>query len=79
MRHGKHFLSMIDRWSSGFLELTMSSLSDLKQLFRTDRGQSLVFPPSEPHAWDVALRNTFAPGSGVTAVMEYYRSSASAT
>lgn len=79
MRHGKHFLSMIDHRSSGFPERTTSLLSDLKQLFRTDRGQCFISPSSGTGAWEAALSDTPAPGSGVSAVMEYHRSNAPAT
>ena len=79
MSHGKHFLSMIDHRSSSFPELTMSLLSHLKQLFSTDQGQGFIFPSSGTGAWEAALSNTLPPGSGVTAVMENYRSNAPAT
>ena len=79
MSHGKNFLSLIDHRSSAFPELTMSLLSHLKQLFSTDQGQGFSSPSSGTGAWEAALSNTLRPGSGVTAVMEYHRSSALAT
>ena len=56
MRHGKHFLSMIDRRSSGFPELTASLLSHLKQLPRTDRGQCFIFPSPATGVLEAVLR-----------------------
>ena len=56
---------MVDHRSSAFPELTTSLLSDLKQLFRTERGQCFIFPSSGTGAWEAALTNTLSPGDRV--------------
>ncbi len=58
---------MIDHRSAAFPELTLPLLADLKQLFRTERGQCFIFPSSGTGTWEAALLNTLAPGDRVLA------------
>lgn len=60
-------IAMEDHRSSKFPDLTISVLSDLKKVFRTDKGQVFIFPSSGTGAWEAALTNTLSPGDNVLA------------
>ena len=60
-------VAMEDHRSSKFPDLTMSVLSDLKKVFKTDEGQAFIFPSSGTGAWEAALTNTLSPGDKVLA------------
>jgi len=60
-------VAMEDHRSSRFPDLSMSVLSDLKKVFKTDAGQVFIFPSSGTGAWEAALTNTLSPGDKVLA------------
>jgi alanine-glyoxylate transaminase/serine-glyoxylate transaminase/serine-pyruvate transaminase len=60
-------VAMEDHRSSRFPDLSMSVLSDLKKVFKTDDGQVFIFPSSGTGAWEAALTNTLSPGDKVLA------------
>ncbi len=60
-------VAMEDHRSSKFPDLSMSVLSDLKDVFRTEEGQVFIFPSSGTGAWEAALTNTLSPGDKVLA------------
>ncbi len=60
-------VAMEDHRSSRFPDLSMSVLSDLKQVFKTGDGQVFIFPSSGTGAWEAALTNTLSPGDKVLA------------
>ncbi len=60
-------VAMEDHRSSRFPDLSMSVLSDLKKVFKTDEGQVFIFPCSGTGAWEAALTNTLSPGDKVLA------------
>jgi len=60
-------VAMEDHRSSRFPDLSMSVLSDLKKVFKTDEGQVFIFPSSGTGAWEAALTNTLSPGNKVLA------------
>ena len=60
-------VAMEDHRSTKFPDLSMSVLSDLKQIFKTKTGQVFVFPSSGTGAWEAALTNTLSPGDKILA------------
>jgi hypothetical protein len=60
-------VAMEDHRSTRFPDLSMSVLSDLKKVFKTDEGQVFIFPSSGTGAWEAALTNTLSPGDKVLA------------
>lgn len=60
-------VAMEDHRSSRFPDLSMSVLSDLKKVFKTNEGQVFIFPSSGTGAWEAALTNTLSPGDKVLA------------
>lgn len=60
-------VAMEDHRSSRFPDLSMSVLSDLTKVFKTDAGQVFIFPSSGTGAWEAALTNTLSPGDKVLA------------
>ena len=60
-------VAMEDHRSSRFPDLSMSVLSDLKKVFKTDEGQVFIFPSSGTGAWEAALTNSLSPGNKVLA------------
>src|SRR5579863_2376450 len=60
-------VAMEDHRSSKFPELSVSVLTDLKKIYKTERGQVFVFPSSGTGAWEAALTNTLSPGDKVLA------------
>ncbi|HWZ63807.1 MAG TPA: aminotransferase class V-fold PLP-dependent enzyme [Steroidobacteraceae bacterium] len=60
-------VAMEDHRSSRFPELSTSILTDLRKVFKTERGQVFIFPSSGTGAWEAALTNTLSPGDKVLA------------
>lgn len=60
-------VAMEDHRSSRFPDLSMSVLSDLKKVFKTEQGQVFIFPSSGTGAWEAALTNTLSPGDKILA------------
>jgi len=60
-------VAMEDHRSSKFPELSISVLTDLKKVFKSDSGQIFIFPSSGTGAWEAALTNTLSPGDKVLA------------
>ena len=60
-------VAMEDHRSSKFPELTMSVLSGLKQIFKTQSGHPIIFPASGTGCWEAALTNCLNPGDKVLA------------
>ena len=60
-------IAMEDHRSSKFPDLTTSVMSDLKKVFKTEKGQVFIFPSSGTGAWEAALTNTLSPGDKVLA------------
>jgi alanine-glyoxylate transaminase/serine-glyoxylate transaminase/serine-pyruvate transaminase len=60
-------VAMEDHRSSRFPDLSLSVLSDMKKVFKTDEGQVFIFPCSGTGAWEAALTNTLSPGDKVLA------------
>lgn len=58
-------LTMEDQRAPDFPDLVRPLLADLKQVFRTESGQVLVFPGSGTAGWEAALTNTLSPGDKV--------------
>ncbi|HEX6534516.1 MAG TPA: aminotransferase class V-fold PLP-dependent enzyme [Gemmatimonadaceae bacterium] len=59
--------AMEDHRSSSFPELPRSILRDLRRVFRTETGQTFVFPATGTGMWEAALVNTLSPGDRVLA------------
>jgi alanine-glyoxylate transaminase/serine-glyoxylate transaminase/serine-pyruvate transaminase len=60
-------VAMEDHRSSDFPSLATPVLEDLKQVFKTTRGQTFIFPSSGTGAWEASLSNTLSPGDRVLA------------
>jgi alanine-glyoxylate transaminase/serine-glyoxylate transaminase/serine-pyruvate transaminase len=54
-----------DQRAPDFPEFTLPLLGDLKKVFRTEKGQVLVFPSSGTGGWEAAITNTLSPGDKV--------------
>jgi len=57
--------SMEDQRGADFPAFSRPLLDDLKQVFRTTTGETIVFPASGTGAWEAALQNTLRPGDRV--------------
>ncbi len=60
-------VAMEDHRSSKFPDLSISVLSDLKKVFKTEEGRIFIFPSSGTGAWEAALTNTLSPGDTLLA------------
>jgi len=60
-------VAMEDHRSSKFPELSLSLFTDLKKVFKTEKGQTFIFPSSGTGAWEAALCNTLSRGDKVLA------------
>ncbi|HWP35764.1 MAG TPA: aminotransferase class V-fold PLP-dependent enzyme, partial [Thermodesulfobacteriota bacterium] len=58
---------VIDHRGPEFARLVRGLLADLRRVFKTERGEILVFPGSGTGAWESALVNTLSPGDRVLA------------
>ncbi|MGC3937554.1 pyridoxal-phosphate-dependent aminotransferase family protein [Roseobacter sp. EG26] len=56
---------MQDMRAPDFGDVTLSLFSDLKGIFRTEKGQVMMFPGSGTSAWEAAITNTLNPGDKV--------------
>ena len=59
--------SMEDHRSSAFPELSRGVLSDLRKIFKTERGRPILFPATGTGGWEATLSNVLSPGDGVLA------------
>jgi alanine-glyoxylate transaminase/serine-glyoxylate transaminase/serine-pyruvate transaminase len=60
-------VAMEDHRSSSFPSLATGVLRDLKKVYKTETGQTYIFPSSGTGAWEAALCNTLSPGDRVIA------------
>ncbi|HEX9390133.1 MAG TPA: aminotransferase class V-fold PLP-dependent enzyme [Usitatibacteraceae bacterium] len=58
---------MEDHRAPGFPELPRELFQGLKKLFKTEAGETFIFPASGTGAWEAALSNTLSPGDIVLA------------
>ncbi|KAF3979711.1 MAG: aminotransferase class V-fold PLP-dependent enzyme [Methylococcales symbiont of Iophon sp. n. MRB-2018] len=58
-------LPMEDHRSPSFPKLFKPILEDLKKIFKTETGQTFVFPATGTAGWEIALTNTLNPGDKV--------------
>jgi len=58
-------VSMEDHRSPIFPKLFKPILEDLKKVFKTETGQTFVFPATGTAGWEIALTNTLNPGDKV--------------
>lgn len=56
---------MQDQRGPEFGAMTLGILADLKRIFRTTKGEVLLFPGSGTGAWEAAITNTLNPGDRV--------------
>ncbi len=56
---------MQDQRGPDFGAMTLGILADLKRIFRTAKGEVLLFPGSGTGAWEAAITNTLNPGDRV--------------
>ncbi len=54
-----------DQRAPDFPAFTLPLFRDLKKVFRTEKGQVLVFPSSGTGGWEAAMTNTLSPGDKV--------------
>jgi alanine-glyoxylate transaminase/serine-glyoxylate transaminase/serine-pyruvate transaminase len=60
-------VAMEDHRSSRFPELALSVLAELKKVFKTQTGKTILFPSSGTGCWEAALQNRLNPGDRVLA------------
>ena len=60
-------VAMEDHRSSDFPSLAAPVLQDLKQVFKTTKAETFIFPSSGTGAWEASLSNTLSPGDRVLA------------
>ena len=56
---------MEDHRSPTFPDLVEPLLDDLKKIFKTEWGQTFIFPATGTAGWEIALTNTLSPGDKV--------------
>ncbi|MEY2700493.1 MAG: hypothetical protein RIQ52_1248 [Pseudomonadota bacterium] len=56
---------MEDHRRPDFPKLVTPLLEDLKQIFRTEKGQCFIFPSTGTAGWEIAITNTLSPGDKV--------------
>ncbi len=54
-----------DHRAPDFPQLVKPLLEDLKQIFKTKKGQCFIFPATGTAGWEVALANTLSPGDKI--------------
>lgn len=59
--------AMEDHRSSAFPELSRGVLTDLKQIFKTEKGTPILFPSTGTGGWEATLSNVLSPGDAVLA------------
>jgi alanine-glyoxylate transaminase / serine-glyoxylate transaminase / serine-pyruvate transaminase len=60
-------VAMEDHRSSKFPELALTVLAELKKVFKTQTGTTILFPSSGTGSWEAALQNCLDPGDRVLA------------
>ena len=58
-------VSMEDHRAPDFPKLVKPLLHDLKKVFKTESGQTFIFPATGTAGWEIALTNTLSPGDKV--------------
>ena len=58
-------VALEDHRAPDFPEFTLPLFRDVKKIFRTERGQVLIFPGSGTGGWEAAISNTLSAGDGV--------------
>ena len=58
-------LPLEDHRAPDFPAFTLPLFRDLKQIFKTDKGQVFLFPASGTGGWEAAITNTLSPGDRV--------------
>ncbi len=56
-----------DQRAPDFPDFALGLFADMKQVFKTERGQIFIFPGSGTGAWEAAITNTLSPGDKVLA------------
>ncbi len=56
---------MEDHRAPDFPNLVKPLLEDLKKVFRTETGQTFIFPATGTAGWEIAMNNTLSPGDKV--------------
>ena len=58
----------LDDWRGpGFPDVARGLFADMKRVFKTERGQVLIFPGSGTGGWEAAITDTLSPGDKVLA------------
>ncbi len=55
----------LDHRAPDFVEVFAPVLHDLKKVFRTENGETFIFPSSGTGGWEAAITNTLSPGDRV--------------
>ena len=58
-------VSQEDMRATDFPEFTLPLFSDMRKLFKTEKGRVFIFPASGTGAWEAAVSNTLSPGDKV--------------
>ena len=58
-------IALEDQRSPDFPAFTLPLFRDLKQAFKTERGQVFIFPSSGTGGWEASITNTLSPGDKV--------------
>jgi alanine-glyoxylate transaminase/serine-glyoxylate transaminase/serine-pyruvate transaminase len=56
-----------DQRAPDFPDFVLGLFADMKQVFKTERGQIFIFPASGTGGWEAAITNTLSPGDKVLA------------
>jgi alanine-glyoxylate transaminase/serine-glyoxylate transaminase/serine-pyruvate transaminase len=56
-----------DQRAPDFPDFVLGLFADMKQVFKTERGQIFIFPASGTGGWEAAITNTLSPGNKVLA------------
>jgi alanine-glyoxylate transaminase/serine-glyoxylate transaminase/serine-pyruvate transaminase len=60
-------VALEDQRAPDFPDFVIGLFADMKQVFKTDRGQIFIFPGSGTGGWEAAITNTLSPGDKVLA------------
>lgn len=55
----------VDHRSQDFADFLAPLLSDLKKMFQTEKGQTVIFPSTGTGGWEAVITNTLSPGDKV--------------
>ena len=64
LRHAMD-VQTLDHRAPDFVNVFAPVLADLKKVFRTEKGETFVFPSSGTGGWEAAITNTLSPGDKV--------------